>query len=125
MSISQKFKRAASWGVLIGAWAGAVVQAAEFPDKPVTIVVPYAAGGFTDQVARAIAPVLAEKWGKPVVIDNRPGGGTTIGTAFCQDIVRINGECMETDIRARSSCDCGLANMSLLGSEENEDRLHS
>jgi len=82
VSISQKFKRAASWGVLIGAWAGAVVQAAEFPDKQVTIVVPYAAGGFTDQVARAIAPVLAEKWGKPVVIDNRPGGGTTIGTAL-------------------------------------------
>ena len=54
---------------------------AAFPDKPVTIVVPYAAGGFTDQLARVIAPALAARWGQPVVVDNRNGGGTTIGTA--------------------------------------------
>lgn len=53
-----------------------------FPDKPVTIVVPYAAGGFTDQLARVIGPALSARWGQPVVVDNRNGGGTTIGTAL-------------------------------------------
>ena len=56
-------------------------QADSFPTKPVTIVVPYAAGGFTDQLARLIAPALSARWGQPVVVDNRNGGGTTIGTA--------------------------------------------
>ena len=52
-----------------------------FPTKPVTLVVPYVAGGLTDVLARVLAPRLAEKWGQSVVVDNRAGGGTTIGTA--------------------------------------------
>ena len=56
-------------------------QAQTFPNRPVTLVVPYAAGGLTDVIARVIAPRLAERWGQSVVVENRAGGGTTIGTA--------------------------------------------
>jgi tripartite-type tricarboxylate transporter receptor subunit TctC len=53
-----------------------------FPNRPVTLVVPYVAGGLTDVMARVLAPQLAQKWGQNVVVDNRAGGGTTIGTGF-------------------------------------------
>ena len=53
-----------------------------FPNRPVTLIVPYAAGGLTDILARVVAPRLADKWGKNVVVDNKPGGGTTIGTGL-------------------------------------------
>jgi len=56
-------------------------QASAFPVKPVTLVVPYVAGGLTDVLARVLAPRLAEKWGQNVLVENRTGGGTTIGTA--------------------------------------------
>lgn len=58
------------------------LTAQEFPTGPVTIVVPYAPGGNTDVLARHMAPYLSEKWGQPVVIDNRPGGGSMVGTAY-------------------------------------------
>lgn len=64
---------------LLGA-AGAA-QAA-YPDKPVRLIVPYAAGGGTDTAARMIARKLAPLLGQPVVVENKPGGATQIGTAF-------------------------------------------
>jgi len=61
--------------------AGALLcaHAAAWPDKPVRIVNPYTPGGGVDVVGRAIAQQLNEIWGQPVIIDNRPGAGTTIG----------------------------------------------
>ncbi len=56
--------------------------AQSYPDHPVKVVVPYPAGGGTDTVARAISQRLAEKWKQPVVVENRAGAGTTIGTDF-------------------------------------------
>ncbi|MEP6721290.1 MAG: tripartite tricarboxylate transporter substrate-binding protein, partial [Variovorax sp.] len=56
-------------------------QNAPFPGGPTTLIVPYAAGGLTDNLARALGQRLAERWGQPVVVDNRAGGGTVIGTA--------------------------------------------
>jgi tripartite-type tricarboxylate transporter receptor subunit TctC len=53
-----------------------------YPYRPVKIVVPYTPGGGTDTVARAISQKLAEKWGQPVVVENRPGAGTTLGADF-------------------------------------------
>ncbi|MDO8770620.1 MAG: tripartite tricarboxylate transporter substrate binding protein [Burkholderiaceae bacterium] len=57
------------------------VQAQSFPAKPVQIIVPYAAGGVTDILARIVAQRLTDKWRQPVIVDNRPGAGTVIGTA--------------------------------------------
>lgn len=56
--------------------------AADYPTGPVTIVVPYSPSGNTDVLARHLAPYLEEKWGQTVVIDNRPGGGSMVGTAI-------------------------------------------
>lgn len=50
-----------------------------FPSQPIKIVVPYTAGGSTDLIARQFADQLARELGQPVIIDNRPGGGTNIG----------------------------------------------
>jgi len=50
-----------------------------YPSKPIRIIVPYAAGGSTDQLARAIQQPLSDVLGQPVVIENKPGAGGTIG----------------------------------------------
>ena len=51
-----------------------------YPEKPIRLIVPYAPGGSTDLLARLIGPKLAESWGQSVIVDNRPGGNTIIGT---------------------------------------------
>ncbi|MCC7346318.1 MAG: tripartite tricarboxylate transporter substrate binding protein [Variibacter sp.] len=66
-------------GLLAAGMLCGVVQAQDFPNRPVKIIVPYTAGGGTDAIARPLAQRLSEKWGQPVVIENRPGAGTAIG----------------------------------------------
>jgi tripartite-type tricarboxylate transporter receptor subunit TctC len=63
--------------------AGASAEtAAEFPSRPVKLLVPFAAGGPTDVVARILADLLSARWGgQSVVIENRPGAGTIVATA--------------------------------------------
>lgn len=58
--------------------AAAPAQSQSYPARPVTIVVPLGAGGGSDLLARLVAQRLEKRLGKPFVIENRPGGGTTI-----------------------------------------------
>jgi len=65
--------------ILIGCIAWTQAAFAEFPERPIRLVVPQAAGSATDNIARVIAPEMAKVLGQPVVVDNRPGGALTIG----------------------------------------------
>jgi tripartite-type tricarboxylate transporter receptor subunit TctC len=67
--------------LLAGLFAALAAQAQNsFPTKPIHIVVPYPAGGTTDQLARAIERPLQELLGQPIVIENKPGAGGTLGS---------------------------------------------
>jgi tripartite-type tricarboxylate transporter receptor subunit TctC len=61
--------------------AAPLIYAQEYPTKPVTWVVPYAAGGPTDALARQIAERISRELGQPILIDNVPGAGGTVGAA--------------------------------------------
>ena len=66
---------------LLGALLFPVLAQAEFPDRTVKIVVPFDAGGSIDTVARALAQRLNDKWNVPVIVENRPGAGNTLGAS--------------------------------------------
>lgn len=61
--------------------SASVALAQKFPDRPITLIVPWAAGGSTDQTGRALAKAAEPHLGQPVVILNKPGATTTIGMA--------------------------------------------
>ena len=61
-------------------WAQTSAPAASWPTQAVKIIVPYAAGGTTDIAARILANELSKKWNQPVLVDNKPGASTQIGT---------------------------------------------
>ena len=67
-----------AFGLAFGMVAAA--QAQGYPDKSIKIVVPYPPGGFNDTLGRILASKLQDAWGQPTVVENRPGGGTLIGT---------------------------------------------
>jgi tripartite-type tricarboxylate transporter receptor subunit TctC len=78
MRYSGLLLRAALTAGLSMAWM-APGHAQKYPDRPVKVIVPYTAGGGTDSVARAISQKLAELWKQTVIIENRPGAGTSVG----------------------------------------------
>src|SRR5436305_9113904 len=65
--------------LLLLACAFATGAAAQYPDKPIRLIVPQAAGSATDTVARILGAELGKELGQQIVIDNRPGGALTIG----------------------------------------------
>lgn len=68
-------------GIVLAAAQGIARAQPNYPTKPVRIVVGFSAGSATDITARMIGPRLGEKWGQPVVIENRPGAGGTLANA--------------------------------------------
>jgi tripartite-type tricarboxylate transporter receptor subunit TctC len=73
----------AAWylGMATAMWAP-FAAAQQYPDHPVTWVVPWAAGGASDTVARIVAERLGSKLGQPIIIENRPGAGGNVGTEY-------------------------------------------
>jgi tripartite-type tricarboxylate transporter receptor subunit TctC len=69
----------ASLALAACAFTGAAASQPAFPAKPIRIVVPYTAGGTTDMLARLVGKKMTEKWGQPVVIENKPGANGIIG----------------------------------------------
>jgi tripartite-type tricarboxylate transporter receptor subunit TctC len=67
--------------LLTGASIASFAQ--QYPNRPIRVIVPYAAGGGTDTVIRPVATAAAAILGQPVVVDNRPGGNTFIGMSAC------------------------------------------
>ena len=65
--------------ILAGDAAAAENLSANFPNRPIRMIVPFPAGGPSDIVARLIGQKMSEDWGQPVVVENRPGGNTIIG----------------------------------------------
>ena len=66
----------------LGIACGAHAQPPAYPSRPVTLVVPFAAGGTVNLMGRLIATRLGEVLGQPVIVDNKPGGGGSIGASF-------------------------------------------
>jgi tripartite-type tricarboxylate transporter receptor subunit TctC len=75
---TQKLK-VAGLACLLFIFAGRLAEAQEWPAKPITLIVPFAAGGTTDLVGRPLAQSLATRLGQSVVVDNRAGAGGTLG----------------------------------------------
>lgn len=75
-----KLFRAVTFAVL--AVAGMLAHAQDYPNKPITLVVPYPPGGATDTLARIVGKALTAQWGQPVIVDNKAGAGTVIGAQF-------------------------------------------
>jgi tripartite-type tricarboxylate transporter receptor subunit TctC len=76
-------RKAAAGAAMIGtllALAGTASAQAPYPSRPVRIIVPYAPGGGTSVMSRLIGHKLMELWGQNVIVDNRPGGNTIIGS---------------------------------------------
>jgi len=74
--------RLVSAGVVVAAaMAVAPVAAQNYPSKQIELVVPFVAGGTTDNIARLMAQRFSESWSQTVIVNNRPGAGSTIGTS--------------------------------------------
>ncbi len=89
MQILKNYKArltAAALGILCAAAAPLAAHAQDFPTHPVKIVVPFPAGGTTDILARQLAQELGERWGKPVIVDNKAGAS---GTIFSEQLARM------------------------------------
>jgi tripartite-type tricarboxylate transporter receptor subunit TctC len=87
---------AAGLAALAGLAGGAAAQ--QYPTRPVEIVVPFVPGGGTDLIARATADYLGKKWGQPLLVVNKPGGGGVMGARAALKEARSGGYTVLMDI---------------------------
>jgi len=78
---SKFFKASLALGLTLS-FGAAGAHAAQWPEQPIRLVVPYAAGGPTDVIARQLGAKIGEELGQTVVVENKPGAGGTIGVDF-------------------------------------------
>jgi len=79
----------AAAGISSGAGAQAASSEAAYPTRPIRVIVPFTPGSATDIIARFVTPKMAERWGQPVVIDNRPSAG---GIVACTIVAEAAGD---------------------------------
>lgn len=72
----------ASIPLLVAALPSSVLAQSVYPNKPIRLIVPFPPGGTTDTVGRRVAQNLSQMWGQTVVVENKPGAGTTIGVDY-------------------------------------------
>ena len=80
MTASLVSRSARSIALFIAVVASAGSALAAFPDKPIRMVVPFAPGGGTDLIARTLGAEMSKDLGQPIIVENKPGAGTMIGT---------------------------------------------
>src|SRR3990172_6059965 len=82
MRIERKWRIAAAALAVAGSIPAAPAAEEAYPNRPLRLIVPYPPGGSTDPTARAYGSWISDKWGVSIVVDNRPGAGSTIGHAL-------------------------------------------
>ena len=82
MSIGRLRKLCVLAAAFVGLLFLAPAWAADFPDRPVRFVVPFAPGGGVDIIARLVTPKLSEMWGQPVIVENKPGAGGAVASEY-------------------------------------------
>ena len=82
MMTQRHFRRASFAALLLGLVYAVPAQAQDYPNRPITMVVPFAPGGLTDVPARVAAAMLQERIGQNIVVENKPGGSGVVGGTF-------------------------------------------
>jgi len=82
-------------------------EAQAYPTKPIEVVVPFTPGGGTDLIARLLADYMGKKWGQPILVVNKPGGGGIIGARAALKDSRPDGYTVLIDIHTTSSMHIG------------------
>jgi len=77
-----KLVRCAVAAIALSLLAAGVQAQSKYPNRPIRLLTPFAAGGGSDLLARLIGPQLTEVLGQPIIVDNRPGGGGTLGAGI-------------------------------------------
>lgn len=81
--------------------ATSAAWAQQYPNRPIRVVVPYAAGGTSDILARQIGPKIGESLGQPMIVENKPGASGNVGADFVA-------KCAPTRLsRSQRSCETG------------------
>ena len=88
-------------------WSPSSAWGQQYPTKPIEIVVPFVPGGGTDLIARLIADYMGKKWGQPMLVVNKPGGGGIVGARAALKDARPDGYTMLIDIHTTSSMHIG------------------